>query len=510
MPDVVNINEVLDGHVALEVECVDRLYLNAYVPILQVGPQVKAFAGRHRIPILQLKKPDRSRWDDRKLDHVRPYLERAERAGRRGVVAIVAAQEFQWVFSATKHTGPETGGIYFRWAKTERRVGVYYFYVLDREFGPGFIKITTYFPYPAKVWLNGHEWAKRQARRARIGFGELANGFASCAHPDRLRAICDRFGPADIQGFFDRWITVIPAPFTAEDRAAGYWWELSMRQVEVSRTLVFDDPRRARAFFEALVADNIGIGRPHEVAMVFARPLRRPTKHPYRTRVFGPGTEVKIDFTYKHSRVKQYLKEGRALRIETVINKPYDIGVLARLEHLPELMVKAGAVNHRLLMIERAGQGCAIETALFEQVSQPYIREGQRTGALRFGDPRAMALAGALCAMVHAVTGFTNKSLRSLVAGLLGVDYTSAQMTYDLRRLRLHGLITRLPGTHTYVTTPQGLRVAAFYTKLGARVLGPLLAADHPPAPIEVRRALATLDRAVSDYVTNARLGAAA
>ena len=116
-----------------------------------------------------------------------------------------------------------------------------------------------------------------------------------------------------MQAFFDRWITAIPTPLTDTDQAAGYWWELSMRQVEVSRTLVFDDPRRARAFFEALVADNVGIGRPHEMAMVFARPLRRPTKHPYRTRVFGPGTEVHIDFSYKHSRVKQYLKEGRAL-----------------------------------------------------------------------------------------------------------------------------------------------------------------------------------------------------
>jgi hypothetical protein len=121
-----------------------------------------------------------------------------------------------------------------------------------------------------------------------------------------------------------------------------------------------------------------------------------------------------------------------------------------------------------------------------------------------------MALAGALCAMVHAVAGCTNKRLRSLVAGLLGADDPSAPMTYDLRRLRLHGLSTRLPGTHTQVTTPDGRRVAAFSTKLGARVLAPLLAADRPPAPIQVRRALATLDRAVNDYVTNARLGAAA
>jgi hypothetical protein len=259
--------------------------------------------------------------------------------------------------------------------------------------------------------------------------------------------------------------------------------ELSMRQVEVSRTLMFDDPRRARSFFEALVADNIGIGRPHEMAMVFARPLRQPTKHPYRTRVFGPGTEVKIDFAYKHSRVKQYLKEGRALRIETVINKPSDIDVLARLEHLPELVAKARQVNRRLLTIERAGQGCAIGSAFFERIHQPYNREGHRTGAFRFGDPRAMALAGALCCIAHTVTGLTNHSLRGLVAGLLGHDYTVNQMTYDLRRLRLHGLIQRIPHTHTYQITPEGIRVTVFYTKLHHRLLGPLLDADQPPHP---------------------------
>src|SRR5580692_3390621 len=136
-----------------------------------------------------------------------------------------------------------------------------------------------------------------------------------------------------------------------------------------------------------------------------------------------------MDFRYKHSRVKQYLKEGRALRIETVVNKPADVGVLARLEHLPELIDKGRQVNDRLLMIERAGQGCAIGSALFERIHQPFNHEGQRTGAFRFGDSRAMALAGALCYQVHAVTGFTNASLRGLVAGLRGSTYTANQMS---------------------------------------------------------------------------------
>ena len=318
-------------------------------------------------------------------------------------------------------------------------------------------------------------------------------------------------GPGDVHAFFDHWTRVIPTPFTEADREAGYFFELSMRQVEVSRTLVFDDPRRARGFFEALVADNIGVGRPEEIRAVFV-PTKRGARTPIpsQTRVFAPGTEVKMDFTFKHSRIKQYLKEGRALRIETVINKPADLGILARLEHLPELVERARAVNDRLLRIERAGQGCAIGSALFERIHQPYVREGQRTGALRFGDQRAMALAGALCLVVHAVTGFTNKSLRGRVAGLLGRDYSSSQMSYDLRRLRLHGLIERSPGTNSYALTPEGIRVAVFYTKVRARLLGPLLEADQPPAPVELRRALDTIEHVLGDYVNNARLGVAA
>lgn len=539
MDTVTNINEVLDGHVVLEVECVDRMLLNAYVPNLQVGGQVvrfmtehlgnpvpspalfsqignrfrrevNAYAAANEVPILHLAKPDRSRWDDRKVDHVRPYVDAAEAAGRFGVVAIVSAQEFQWVFGGRDRS--ETSELVrFEFTKSSRRVGTYYFYVLDPEFGLGFIKICTYFPYPAKVWVNGHEWAKRQAGSEGISYTALANGFASCSDPDALAAICERFGPDDVQGFFDRWIIRIPTPFTAEDREAGYWWELSMRQVEVSLTLVLDDPRRARRFFEALVADNVGIGRPAEVHAIFGRDRRgRTTAMPFRTRIFGPGTEVKMDFTYKHSRVKQYLKEGRALRIETVINKPSDIGILARLEHLPELIAKARGVNRRLLSIERAGQGCAIGDDLFDRLHQP-LTEGQRTGAFRFGDPRAMALTGALCCVVHAVTGFTNKSLRGLVAGLLDQDYNANQMSYDLRRLRLHGLIERIPGTNTYRTTPEGIRVAVFYTKTRDRLLGPLLNAGHqPPAPIELRRALATIDRTLDHYISGARLGTAA
>ncbi len=308
------------------------------------------------------------------------------------MVAIVVAQEVQKVFMGYQRgKGTHGKAVNYAFDKADRAVTVYYFYILDADFGPGFIKLCSYFPYPAKVWRNGHQWAKRQAAKAGLAVTELANGLAACDQPACLQRICDRLGPAVIQGFFDRWIRKIPTPSPAPTVRPGPGGSCPCARSSASRTIVVDDPRRARGFFAALVADNVGVGRPEQVAVLFARQVRTTTKEPFRTRVFGPGTEVKMDLAYKHSRVKQYLKQGRALRIETVINKPYDIGVLARLQHLPELLAKARAVNGRLLMIQRAGQGCAIQTMLFERVSQPYIREGQRTGALRFGDPRAMA-----------------------------------------------------------------------------------------------------------------------
>ena len=283
-----------------------------------------------------------------------------------------------------------------------------------------------------------------------------------------------------------------------------------MRQVEVSRTIVFDAPRRARAFFESVVADNIGLGRPSEVRVIFGRRIRSDTKGVFRTRVVTRGVDVCLDVNYRGSRVKEYLKEGRALRVETVCNAPGDLGCQRRLHNLDELAAKARAVNARLLAQQRASQDCAISASLFERAALPSVEGGQRAPALRFGDPRVMALAGALCVLVHTVVGFTNRSLCAQVSSLLGGPYTSTQATYDLRRLRLKGLVQRLDNRHRYVLTPEGARLATFYTKLQHRLLQPLLAADKPPAPIELRRALRTIDASIEDYVARALISPAA
>ena len=381
-----------------------------------------------------------------------------------------------------------------------------------RHYGPFFLKVCSYFPYPAKIWLNGHEWVKRQAARAGLGFTALSNGFAACDDPAALQVICDRLGSGTINVFVQRWLHRLPMPLGPKDHDAGYWRETSMRQVEISRTIVFDAPRHARGFFEALITDNLDIGRPHNVEIIFARKIRRDTTGTFRTAIDRRDNGgVIVNVFYKHSRIKQYLKDGRAMRIETVVNAPRDLGCNARLPNLDELQAKARAASRRILETERAGQGTVLASPAFERIAHPSVdAEGRRTPALRFGDPRVMALAGALCQTLLAATGFTNKNLRVLTAGLLGSAYTPGQMTYDLRRLRLNGLIRRIPHTNRYTLTSDGIRIAVFYTKVYNRLLVPLTAANQPQAPPELRAALAAITRHVDDYANRARLPRAA
>jgi hypothetical protein len=537
MAATVTVNDLLDDHVVLDVQCLDRIYLNGYVPKLQVGGQVvgfmtrhlgyripspailekigtrfrqdvRQFAADHHIPVIRFNK------GDRKIDVMRRHLDAQAAAGESGIAAIGVAQEFQNVFAATQHRG-NNGIPWFSFTKADRRVTCFYFYLWDTDFGPAFIKICAYFPYPIKVWVNGHEWAKRQASMAGIEFTALSNGFASCTDPEGLQQICDRLGPGTIGVFFERWMSVLPVPLAEHDRVDDYWWELSMRQVEVSRTLVFDAPRRARAFVEALIVDNLDIGRPDTVELIFAGPPKR-TGRPVevgctpKTKVVTRDTDVTMNAFFRHSRVKQYLKDGRALRIETVVNCPDDLRCHRRLQNLDELQTKARAVNRRLLDTERVGQGCVLASPAFERVAVPTLTaDGRRAPAMRFGDPRVMALFGALCISLNALS-FTNRSLRAQVSRLLGVPYTVNQMSYDLGRLRLNGLVDRIPDSNTYVLTAEGQRVAIFYTKVHNRLLRPLLASHQPPAPVELRAALRTIDQQVRSYIDHARLRKAA
>jgi hypothetical protein len=289
--------------------------------------------------------------------------------------------------------------------------------------------------------------------------------------------------------FAQRWLHRIPMPFGPADRDAGYWWECSMRQVEVSRTIVFDEPCRARLFFEALIADNLDLGRPENVEIIFGRRVRCDTPGTFRTAIDRPVIDpddkgVVVNIFYKHSRVKQYLKEGRALRIETVINSPRDLACNARLPNLDELQEKARAVSKRMLEAERAGQGAVLASPAFERIAHPAAdADGRRTPALRFGDPRVDRPGGR--ARLH-----PHRSDRHYEQEPARLDHRAADQprlhprSDDLRPAKTPARRPHPPDrAHQQVRPhPDGIKFAIFYTKLHNRLLRPLMAADQPQA----------------------------
>src|SRR6266852_2658851 len=290
-----------------------------------------------------------------------------------------------------------------------------------------------------------------------------------------------------------------------------------MRQIETSRTLVFDQDVHARAFFEALPCDNMDLGRPENVELLFRRGQRagRPTNPPsgggFKTKIDQYCDLVTLNVFYKNSRLKQYLKDGVALRIETVVNDPRDLRCNRMLHNLPELQDKARAINARLLDTETVGQGTALVSPVIERITRPTVTDGGRKApALRFGDLRVQALAGAIAAMLFTVTGITNKTLRGLMTGLLHRPYSMNQASYDLSRLARNGLITPIPARNRYTLTRDGLLFAHFYTKVYDHILRPLMAPDRPTAPPELPAALDTLGQLAAGYITRTRGTAAA
>jgi len=460
-----SLTELLRQHVTLELECIDplRVYLNLYVPKLQyeggarwylrtqrghsvptsagMGPLTQAFvaavdayAAAHPLPVLTFKP------GERKDDVVAPYL--AKRAGQTGLYLVGKAQEKTTTFRTHKGHGPRTRDRAPQLYRSTAMVKHYYLYGVDADFGPFFIKFSTYFPFTAKVCLNGHEWLKRQLARASVAFAPLDNGLLTCADPARAQALADTLTAEKIEACVRRWLAELPQPFSAAEQAAGYGYDLSILQAEFALTQVLDRPLTGRCFFEEVIRENLDLGRPDQMQLIFDRRVTRRTPGRFRTRVLTEGVVPSLHVEYKKSKVKQYHKEGQALRTETTINDTYDFAIGRALHNLPALREIGFAANRRLLHVESLSHDCLIGEDHLHTVTSPIRVDDQRAAGLRFGDRRVHALMHALCLFALAPTGFRHREFRDHVAQLQSREpdtYSASAMTDDLRRLRLHG-----------------------------------------------------------------------
>src|SRR5262245_13079859 len=328
-----SVAEIIGRHVKLTVEGIDRMYLNVYVPGLQyeqgivrffrehrgqplpsaalMSPMTRGFvaaledfAGRHEIPLVQFEKGQRK--DTVMAEHLRRF------AGEEGVVFVGKAQENTPVFRTERRRSPKTGQPYPWIVRRSAMVNNYYIYAVDRDFGPFFLKFCSYFPFNAKLCLNGHEYAKRQLAQEGIAFEALDNGILKCAEPKRLQTICNGLSAAKIDALLRKWLRLLPHPFTAADRKAGYRYDISILQSEFSTTQVLNRPMHGRLFFEQVIRENLDLGRPEEIKLIFNRRIPRSTRALFCTRVVTHGVTPSLNVRYKNTRIQSSHKDNRA------------------------------------------------------------------------------------------------------------------------------------------------------------------------------------------------------
>ena len=534
-----SVADVLAEHVSFELECIDRMYCNVYQPRLQhvggvVGyvrhhlglpvpstvplgaisdrfiKQVHAFAATHQVPWVDFVK------GQRKDDVMHDQLAVFEASGRtEGVLFVGRAQEKTTVFRTEKRRNA-TGHSYPWIVQTTGMVNHFYFYCVDADFGPFFLKFCSYFPYTAKLCFNGHHWAQRQAAKAGIGFTAMDNAFAAVDDPAAVQAICDRFGPGHIQALLDKWLGRLPDPFTPDDRADGFDYQISILQAEFSLTQMLDAPVTGRVFFEHVIRDNLDIGRADQIGLIFNRRIhhgrKRSTPSRFRTRVITDGVTPSLHAEYKHTTVKQYHKEGRALRTETTINNPGDFRLRKGLVNLSALRKIGFSANRRLLRVQRLDHDPIAGTAALHEVTDPVLTaHGSRVPGLPIGKPRSHALFSALLTFRTQLDGFTNRDLRQLTGQLRGIDpdtISAGQATYDLRRLRTHHLIEKIPHSHRYRVTDTGLRTAMLLTRVHDRYLPTALATQLGPSHNRLKAASDSYQRALDQLARQNGLAA--
>lgn len=532
-----SVADVLSEHVLFEIESIDRMYLNVYQPRLQYPlavasyvrhqlgrpvastaalsgkseafvAAIRRFAAAWRIAVVDFAK------GQRKDDVMAQFL--AGHDGSQRVLFIGRAQEAARVFGTVKRRDADGGS--YPWIVRETRVvNQWYFYCFDDDFGPVVIKFCSYFPYNARLIINGNEYAKRQAGKAGIEFTPLDNGFAAVGDPAAVQAICDGLDEQKIDALLRKWLAILPHPFDTADRSAGFRYDISILQAEFSLTHMLDKPVTGRVFFDQLLADNLSIGRPDQVTLIFNRRIRTKgklaTPGRFRTRVITEGVTPSLHVDYKSNKIKQYHKEGKALRTETTINNPYEFGIGKRLTNLPALRAIGFNANRRLLDVQRLSHDPTLGADALAAICDPVnTSTGTRIPGMRFTDPRVQALLATLLIFRLLPAGFTNRDLRTHLAPQLGTTpehMTSGQISYDLRRLRWHGLIQRTPGTFRYQVTDTGLTYAGLLTRVHNRILRTglsELADPEPPTPSRLRKAADTLQAAIDDLTRQAGL----
>jgi len=434
--------------------------------------------------------------EHRRNDFVRPYLRDAQPDR---VAVILKAREPARILVAIGGEKNDSPHLEYK----QRWVNQFNFYLNDRHWGPMFVRMCPYFPFSARVCLNQHHWLAIRLREEGIDFQQNTNAFLKCGNPARLQELADSLTTRDLQRCGQKWLATFTPFLTAKDHSAGCQHRLFFSQVEYCDNLIFHRRAAVDELTERLLDMNRTIGQPKKISVIFGRKITKEYKGKLQTVIEDldlPNPVIRSH--YGHGFAKQYVRDDRLLRTEPATNDVRDYGVNKDIEHLPELRTKMSNIVDSYHNVQQDILETFVDRGQLRQLSEPTVAGRKRIPGLKLDNPRQLALMHALVRFANVASGgtFTTKDLYEPTLKALGytdAQYTLASLRYDLSKLRVKGLLEKVPRSRRYRLVGKGYSICVVFLKLFERIYAPITAGLL--APFRGDKALAEEKRCLLD-----------
>ena len=490
--------------------CFDRILINGLIQPFQQPERVVGFFNTYRNHQLVSRDTLRDiatqfhhwvknraiRWgvrildapDGRRDEFVEPYFRRARPDQ---VVVILKAREPARILIAIGNKRDNRWHLRF----VQRWVGQYTFYVNDRHWGRMFVRVCPYFPFSARVYLNQHHWLARRMLAEGITFRQCTNAFLQCSDPPRLQALAEALTDCDLRACGDKWLTKLTPFFTARERTQGHCrHRLFVSQVEYCDNLIFHRRAALERLVERLLDANRSIGHPTKLTVIFGRRVLKTYRGKLQTVIEERDLpHPVIRSHYGHGFIKQYVRDRLVLRTEPATNNVTDYGVRKAVDHLPHLRDKLRSLVDTYLTVQQDILETFVDRGQLRQLAAPTILpNGKRIPGLKLDHPRQLAVMHAVVRFAHLVAGttFTTGQLHREALAALGTSpdaYPLGSLRYDLSKLRVKGLVEKMPHSRRYRLLPHGYAICLVFLKLFERIYAPLTAGFLRPVAADSR-----------------------
>jgi hypothetical protein len=499
-------------HIRFSYSCFDRIICNAIIQRLQMEPAIvcfledvrkvpnitksylrslaadyhvwvkKQFHDQRGVAIVNAKDIE----EDRRENWVEDYYQ--QRPAREPIAVILRSREGSRILLSHPTSGKPHLEL------KQRFVDQYYFYLDDHAMGRMWIRVCPYFPFNCRVYVNSHEWLARRMRQEGIPFRQCGNAFLDCADPQRLQELSDTFAARDVITCVHRWLAQLVPFFTAaERRDEGFGYRLFVSQVEYCTNLIFDERAALDNLSSRLLDVNRTIGRPDKITYIYGKRRSPKTVAGLKTRISDyHWADPAIRSEFRHSSIKDYVRDHRLFRVENTSNCTYDFGINKGIDNLPALRDRMKRHNDRYLEVQQDILETFVDRGQLQQLRQPTMIKARRVPGLKLDDERLLAVMSALVRFAPLAVGgrFRTRDVLPFAAKALGLtteQYTLTKLRYDLAKLRAKNLVHKVQGTQNYELTAEGYRLCVFFLKVHQRLLAPIVAGTVHPIPEDER-----------------------